>query len=61
MYPAFRFNPVEPPPGCDALQAEAREFIAEELAAGLWAPNGDFGSHRSAVSAGGWGRVAGSG
>jgi hypothetical protein len=46
MYPAFRFDP---PPGCEALRAEAREFIAEKLAAGLWAPNGDFGSHRSAA------------
>jgi len=31
-----------------------REFIAGELA-GLWVPNSDFGSHRSAGSAGGWG------
>jgi alkylation response protein AidB-like acyl-CoA dehydrogenase len=46
---AFRFDPVELPPECEALRAEVREFIAEELAAGLWAPNSDFGSHRSAA------------
>src|SRR5499433_4437252 len=45
---AFRFDPVELPPECEALRAEVREFIAEELAAGLWVPNSDFGSHRSA-------------
>ena len=42
----FRFDPVELPPECEALRAEVREFIAEELAAGLWVPNSDFGSHR---------------
>ena len=36
MYPAFRFDLVELPPECEALRAEVREFIAEELAAGLW-------------------------
>src|SRR5215472_836389 len=46
---AFRFDPVELPPECEALRAEVREFISEELAAGLWAPNSDFGSHRSAA------------
>jgi hypothetical protein len=46
---AFRFDPVELPPECAALRAEVREFIAAELAAGLWAPNSDFGSHRSAA------------
>ncbi len=45
---AFRFDPVELPPECEALRAEVRGFIAEELAAGLWIPNSDFGSHRSA-------------
>src|SRR5215467_7815418 len=44
---AFRFDPVELPPECEALRAEVREFIAGELAAGLWVPNSDFGSHRS--------------
>src|SRR5215469_13098123 len=46
---AFRFDPVELPPECEALRAEVREFIAGELAAGLWVPNSDFGSHRSAA------------
>jgi hypothetical protein len=30
-------------------RAEVCEFIAGELAAGHWAPNSDFGSHRSAA------------
>jgi acyl-CoA dehydrogenase len=46
---AFRFDPVELQPECEALRAEVREFIAGELAAGLWVPNSDFGSHRSAA------------
>ncbi len=45
---AFRFDPVELPPECEALRQEVREFVAKELAAGLWRPNSDFGSHRSA-------------
>src|SRR5262252_3994212 len=49
MSAAFRFDPVELPPECSALRAEVREFIAAELAAGLWVPNSDFGSHRSAT------------
>jgi alkylation response protein AidB-like acyl-CoA dehydrogenase len=49
MTAAFRFDPVELPPACEALRAEVREFIAGELAAGLWVPNSDFGSHRSAA------------
>ena len=49
MIPAFRFEPVELPPECEALRAEVREFIVGELAAGLWVPNSDFGSHRSAA------------
>jgi acyl-CoA dehydrogenase len=48
MSAAFRFDPVELPPECSALRAEVRAFIAAELAAGLWVPNSDFGSHRSA-------------
>src|SRR5258708_18507707 len=48
MSAAFRFDPVELPPECDALRNEVRDFIADELAAGLWVPNSDFGSHRSA-------------
>src|SRR3984957_10697742 len=48
MRPAFRFPPVELSPECDALRGDVREFIAGELAAGLWVPNSDFGSHRSA-------------
>src|ERR1700730_16109427 len=49
MSAAFRFDPVELPPECEALRREVREFIAGELAAGLWVPNSDFGSHRSAA------------
>ncbi len=46
---AFRFDPVELPPECEALRREVRGFIAEELSAGYWTPNSDFGSHRSAA------------
>ena len=49
MTGTFRFDPIKLPPACEALRAEVREFIAGELAAGLWAPNSDFGSHRSAA------------
>src|SRR3954463_7014181 len=49
MSTAFRFDPVELPPECEALRGEVREFIAGELAAGLWVPKSDFGSHRSAA------------
>ena len=49
MSAAFRFDPVELPPECSALRAKVRAFIAEELAARLWVPNSDFGSHRSAA------------
>ena len=45
----FHFDPVELSPECDALRGEVREFIAGGLAAGLWVPNSDFGSHRSAA------------
>jgi len=44
----FRFDPVDLPPECETLRREVRGFIADELAAGLWRPNSDFGSHRSA-------------
>jgi len=44
----FRFDPVELPPEGEALRAEVRAFIADELAAGRWTPNSDFGSHRAA-------------
>lgn len=33
------------PPAAERLRAEVREFIAAELAAGLWRPAGDFASH----------------
>ena len=49
MTGAFRFDPIELPPECEALRGEVREFIARELAAGHWVPNSDFGSHRSAA------------
>jgi acyl-CoA dehydrogenase len=45
---AFRFDPVELPPECEALRAEVREFIARGFAAGQWVPNSHFGSHCSA-------------
>ena len=48
MSTPFRFDPVAPPPECEALRREVREFIADELAAGRWTPNSDFGSHRAA-------------
>ncbi len=48
MSTPFRFDPVELPPECEALRADVRGFIAEELAAGRWTPNSDFGSHRAA-------------
>jgi hypothetical protein len=60
MNAAFRFGPLEMPAQCAALRGEVREFIAGELAAGLWIPNSDFVSHRLARFAGSWGRVAGS-
>ena len=44
----FRFDPVDLPPEGEALRREVRGFIADELGAGLWRPNSDFGSHRSA-------------
>src|SRR5436853_7810989 len=49
MSVVFHFDPVDLPPECEALRAEVRAFIAGELAAGLWVPNSDFGSHRSAA------------
>ena len=44
----FRFDPVDLPLECDALRREVRGFVADELGAGLWRPNSDFGSHRAA-------------
>jgi acyl-CoA dehydrogenase len=49
MSTAFRFDPVQLPPECEALRGDVREFIAGEVAVGLWVPNSDFGSHRSAA------------
>jgi alkylation response protein AidB-like acyl-CoA dehydrogenase len=49
MTAPFRFDPIELPPECAALRGEVRAFIADELAAGYWTPNSDFGSHRSAA------------
>jgi acyl-CoA dehydrogenase len=48
MTTPFRFDPVQLPAECEALREEVRGFIAEELAAGYWTPNSDFGSHRDA-------------
>ncbi|HZT89979.1 MAG TPA: acyl-CoA dehydrogenase family protein [Stellaceae bacterium] len=49
MSSPFRFEPLDLPPECEALRSEVRGFIADELAAGQWTPNSDFGSHRSAA------------
>lgn len=46
---AFRFDPVELPPGCDALRREVRSFLVEARASGLWAPSGDFATSHSAA------------
>jgi acyl-CoA dehydrogenase len=45
---AFRFEPIDLPPACEELRREVRAFVADELRAGYWTPNSDFGSHRSA-------------
>jgi alkylation response protein AidB-like acyl-CoA dehydrogenase len=45
--PSVSIRPNCPPHA--RLRAEVRECIAGELAAGLWVPNSDFGSHRSAA------------
>jgi alkylation response protein AidB-like acyl-CoA dehydrogenase len=47
MTAAFRFTPAHLPPECDVLRREVRAFLAEELAAGLWTPGGDFGAGHS--------------
>ncbi len=41
----LRFPIFEFPPQAEALRAEVRGFIAEEVAAGLWRPGGDYASH----------------
>jgi len=41
----LRFPVHALPPEAERLRAEVREFIAQELAAGLWKPGGDFASH----------------
>jgi acyl-CoA dehydrogenase len=46
---AFRFDPVELPPECEALRREVRAFLAEARASGLWAPSGDFATSHSAA------------
>ncbi len=48
MSTPFRFDPIELPAECEALRQEVRAFIADELGAGRWVPNSDFGSHRAA-------------
>ena len=44
----FRFPIFEFPPEAEALRAEVRAFIAEELAAKRWQRGGDFASHYDA-------------
>lgn len=41
----FRFPIFEFPPQAEALRAEVRAFVAEELAAGRWKKGGDFASN----------------
>ena len=41
----LRFPIFEFPPQAEALRAEVRAFIAEEMAAGHWRPGGDYASH----------------
>jgi acyl-CoA dehydrogenase len=41
----LRFPIFEFPPQAEALRAEVRAFIAEEIAASLWSPGGDYASH----------------
>ena len=35
----LQFDPIRLPPECDALRAEVRAFIAEEIEAGTFAPD----------------------
>jgi len=41
----FHFPVFDLPPEAEALRAEVRAFVAEELAAGRWQRSGDFASH----------------
>ena len=41
----FHFPVFDLPPEAEALRAEVRAFIAEEMAAGRWKRGGDFASH----------------
>ncbi len=41
----FHFPVFDLPPEAEALRAEVRAFVAEELAAGRWQRGGDFASH----------------
>ncbi|MEZ5650115.1 MAG: acyl-CoA dehydrogenase family protein [Burkholderiaceae bacterium] len=41
----FSFPIYQLPAETDALRAQVRAFIAQEQAAGLWRPRGDFASH----------------
>ncbi|MCX7962234.1 MAG: acyl-CoA dehydrogenase family protein [Burkholderiales bacterium] len=55
----LRFPVCPLPPEAERLRAEVREFVAAELAAGLWKPGGDFSSHYDAdfsrrLAARGW-------
>jgi alkylation response protein AidB-like acyl-CoA dehydrogenase len=55
----FHFPIFQCPPQAEALRAEVRAFVAEELAAGLWQRGGDFASHYDAafsqrIGARGW-------
>ncbi|MDX1375929.1 MAG: acyl-CoA dehydrogenase family protein [Burkholderiales bacterium] len=41
----FRLPVFDLPPEAEALRAEVRAFVAEEIAAGRWQRGGDFASH----------------
>ncbi len=41
----FHFPTFEFPPEAEALRRDVRAFLAEERAAGLWRPGGDFATH----------------
>ncbi len=44
----FRFDPIALPPVCEALRAEVRAFLAEEVAASRWRAFSDFGARHDA-------------
>src|SRR5260221_2436990 len=47
MTAGLRCDPGELRVGCEDLRREVGAFLAEELAAGRWVPQGDFGTHHA--------------